>query len=213
MAGPEEKSFSAEKGWVHTHPNSRQLQNRRRGGLRDDEMSIVFNPLHYEGERDGPSDIVSPESELPIMTPSAVHRMGFGKAATYALVALIHLAEQPNDLPIQGREIAAARKVPFGYLLKILQQLVRRQILASQVGRSGGFRLIRSASEISVLEVIEAVDGHLVASTNSEDRSLLSPHALSQIETVHNLIAKTTREFLSRITIADLTSATTHMHQ
>ncbi|MBX3396033.1 MAG: Rrf2 family transcriptional regulator [Phycisphaerae bacterium] len=141
------------------------------------------------------------------MTTPAVHQLGFGKAATYAMIALIHIAEQSNGHPIQGREIASARKLPFGYLLKILQQLVRGQILASQVGRAGGFKLNRPANEISVLEVIEAVDGHLVASTSAEDRTLFSPHALGRMETVYSMMVKTMREFLGRVTIAELTSA------
>lgn len=54
--------------------------------------------------------------------------------------------------------IAEATQVPEDYLAKVLQQLVRGEVLVSQRGRNGGFQLARPASEISMLSVVNAVE-------------------------------------------------------
>ncbi len=79
------------------------------------------------------------------------------KTSEYALRAMVFLAENPaSSSPLQT--IAAATQVPSGYLSKVLQQLVRAGLLNSQRGLGGGFSLARPASELSVYEVVQAVD-------------------------------------------------------
>ncbi|MCK4341697.1 MAG: Rrf2 family transcriptional regulator [Phycisphaerae bacterium] len=85
--------------------------------------------------------------------------MRLGRAAAYAVFATAHLAENKNGNPIQGREIAESCGVPSGHLLKILQQLVRARILSSERGPAGGFVLRKDPHEITLLEIIEAIDG------------------------------------------------------
>ena len=80
--------------------------------------------------------------------------MRLGRAAAYAVFATTHLAEHTNGTPIQGREIAESCGIPAGHLLKILQQLVRAQILSSERGPAGGFVLRKSADEITLLEIV-----------------------------------------------------------
>ena len=57
-----------------------------------------------------------------------------------------------------AQRIAEGTQVPEDYLSKVLQQLVRADVLTSQRGRNGGFQLARAAGEISMLEVVTAVD-------------------------------------------------------
>jgi len=85
--------------------------------------------------------------------------MRLGRAAAYAVFATTHLAEHANGTPIQGREVAESCGIPSGHLLKILQQLVRAQILSSERGPAGGFVLRKPAGEITLLEIIEAIEG------------------------------------------------------
>lgn len=85
--------------------------------------------------------------------------MQLGRAAAYAIFAVVHIAERGSNGPVQGKDIAATCEMPPGRLLKILQQLVRARILSSERGPSGGFRLRRPAAEISMLEIIEAIEG------------------------------------------------------
>lgn len=80
------------------------------------------------------------------------------KKADYGLIALKHLA-QHSDGSVSAREIAVEYKIPAPLLAKVLQKLVRQGILASQQGTNGGYILARDASKISIVDVMEAIDG------------------------------------------------------
>lgn len=81
----------------------------------------------------------------------------FSSTAEYALRAVVHLATSPDQRE-NSQTIAAATKVPPGYLSKILKDLAEAGIVLSQRGPTGGFTLARPPSEITVLDVINAVD-------------------------------------------------------
>lgn len=89
--------------------------------------------------------------------------MRLSRASTYALHALCFLARQRTREPVATRAIAASTGISVVFLLKALKPCVDRQLLTSATGPRGGYRLARSAKRITVLEVIEAVDGPLVA--------------------------------------------------
>ena len=79
------------------------------------------------------------------------------QTAEYALRAVVHLAATPEKACATG-EIAEATQVSPGYLSKVLQSLGRGGIVSSQRGPTGGFTLMRSPKDITVLEVVNAVD-------------------------------------------------------
>lgn len=81
----------------------------------------------------------------------------FSSTAEYALRAVVHLAAEP-DKPCTTGEIAEATQVSPGYLSKVLQSLGRVGIVTAQRGPSGGFTLQRSAKDITILDVVNAVD-------------------------------------------------------
>ena len=83
--------------------------------------------------------------------------MRLGKAAAYGVYATLHIAQSDKDGPIQGRIIAKSCGIPVEYLLKILQQLVRAQVLLSERGRGGGFLLRRTPAQTSLLDIVEAI--------------------------------------------------------
>ena len=83
--------------------------------------------------------------------------MMISQTAEYALRAVVWLASQP-DRALGTRQIATAAQVPPGYLSKVLQVLARAGLVTSTPGRSGGFRLARPAEEMTVLDVVDAVD-------------------------------------------------------
>ena len=78
------------------------------------------------------------------------------QTAEYALRAVVYLAGQTE--PKTTQDIATVTRVPAGYLSKVLQSLSRKRLVQSQRGLYGGFILLRAASELSVWEVIDAVD-------------------------------------------------------
>ncbi len=83
------------------------------------------------------------------------------QACKYAIRAVLHLAERASGDPRLCKDIARELDVPADYLAKILQALVRHGHMASSKGRGGGFRLNRSADEIRLLDIVEAVDGRV----------------------------------------------------
>lgn len=79
------------------------------------------------------------------------------QTAEYALRAVVCLGSQPHD-PMTTQQIAEMTRVPAGYLAKVLQLMGRVDLVKSQRGLHGGFTLTRPPEEMTVLEVINAVD-------------------------------------------------------
>ncbi len=83
----------------------------------------------------------------------------FSRQCEYALQAILYLALKPPASMTSIRELARALKIPYHFLGKILQDLSRKGLLKSQKGPSGGFSLKRAPGEITLLQIVEAVDG------------------------------------------------------
>lgn len=75
----------------------------------------------------------------------------------YALRAMVVLANQP-DTSQTGQSIAAQAQLPTDYLQKILQALNRAGLVAAQRGKHGGFTLTRPPDELTILDIVNAVD-------------------------------------------------------
>jgi Rrf2 family protein len=81
----------------------------------------------------------------------------FSQTAEYALRAAVAMAQIP-ERNLTTSEIVVRTKAPAGYISKVLQTLARKGIVRATRGTHGGYQLIRSAGEVTVLEVIDAVD-------------------------------------------------------
>jgi Rrf2 family protein len=88
--------------------------------------------------------------------------MKIGRSTAYAIIATCHIAQQPEKKTVLSHDISKEYDIPLEYLLKILQQLVRGNILRSKRGPRGGFTLARPASKITMLQILEIVDGPMV---------------------------------------------------
>jgi Rrf2 family protein len=82
-------------------------------------------------------------------------------AADYAIRAMIHLGCMPEDSVALRSEIAEAQAIPTSFTAKILRSLVRAQLLRSSRGVHGGFSLARDPADITLLEIVEAIEGPL----------------------------------------------------
>src|SRR3954453_22353370 len=81
----------------------------------------------------------------------------------YALPALIELAGRKDGAPVSAEELGRSQDIPHGFLQAILADLRRAGIVLSQRGQSGGWRLSKEARDVTVADVIRAVDGPLVS--------------------------------------------------
>ncbi len=131
--------------------------------------------------------------------------MKLTRASSYALHAVAHMAAQkPQDKPVASHHIAQARGIPERFLLKVLKPLVSARVLLSVKGPNGGYRLARSPSDISMLVILEAVDGPIrgqVSFTGEHDGALNT-----RLEQICTQSADQVRKHLERVKISDLIS-------
>src|SRR5262245_46906388 len=81
----------------------------------------------------------------------------FSQTAEYALRAVVYLAAQGGE-PRTAQQIAEVTRVPAGYLSKVMQALSRAGLVHSQRGLGGGFTLAVPPADLTVLDVVQAVD-------------------------------------------------------
>jgi Rrf2 family protein len=91
------------------------------------------------------------------------------KKADYALIAMKHLALRGVAASSSAREIAELYDIPIELMAKVLQRLVRGGLLASHQGTRGGYELARLPGQISVADVIQAIDGPVTVTACSTD--------------------------------------------
>ena len=91
------------------------------------------------------------------------------KKADYALMAMKHLAVRGDRSSSSAREIAELYAIPIELMAKVLQRLARRGLLLSQQGTRGGYQLARVPGQISVADVIQAIDGPVTVTACSTD--------------------------------------------
>src|SRR3954465_10667643 len=97
----------------------------------------------------------------------------------YAVRALVQLAADESRMPVKAEHLARTQEIPPKFLLEILRQLKQKKLLVSRRGPDGGYVLARPADEISIADVIRAVEGPLatVRDVSPADLSYEGPTA------------------------------------
>ena len=121
----------------------------------------------------------------------------------YAVTALLDLALQPAEQTITLAEIAARQSISVAYLEQLFAKLKRQSLVASVRGANGGYYLARPADEITVLEIIEAVNETVDATRcdhqgNCQDGAMCLTHDLWQD------LSRYISDYLAKITLSDL---------
>jgi Rrf2 family protein len=124
----------------------------------------------------------------------------------YALRALIVIAGQSGTAAISAEEIGRLQDIPRGFLQGILADLRRVGIVMSQRGQSGGWRLARDARDVTVADVIRAVDGPLVSVYGLRPEAVAYNESARALQHVWIAARSSLREVLETVTIADLVS-------
>jgi Rrf2 family protein len=129
--------------------------------------------------------------------------MRLTRASSYALEALAYLVDQPPGTPLASHHVAEARGIPERFLLKVLKPLVDARMLHSLKGPNGGYRLARPAKQISLLDVVEAVDGTIRGDAPPVGKG--EGAALDRrLNAVCDQAAGIVRDRLARVSLADL---------
>ncbi len=132
--------------------------------------------------------------------------MRLDRASGYGVLALVYLAGRGGAAPAQVHQIAAATGVPLEYLRKLLGRLVRARLIHSVRGRHGGFHLAQPSDHISLLRVVEAIEGPIDPAAFFDDDLIgASLHgAAHQLQHWRSHAAEQVRRLLGQTTLADI---------
>lgn len=125
------------------------------------------------------------------------------RAASYAIHAVVFMARQKHNRPIASHHIAHARGIPERFLLKVLKPLVSVRVLLSIKGPNGGYRLAKSPHEISLLEILEAVDGP-IRGQDSFSRDDTDGQLNKRLDQICHQAAEQLRRQLQKVRVSDL---------
>lgn len=127
--------------------------------------------------------------------------------ADYAVRAAAELAAaQPGGLPVKGEALAKAQGIPRNFLENILTELRRAGIVRTRRGAEGGYQLARPAKEVTVADVLRAVEGPLAAVQGVQPQDLSYGGAARNLPEVWVALRASLRGVLEKVTLADLAS-------
>lgn len=122
----------------------------------------------------------------------------------YALRALIEIGSRSDGAPVSAEELGRLQDIPHGFLQAILADLRRAGVVISVRGQSGGWRLGREATEVSVADVIRAVDGPLVSVYGLRPEAVSYNDSATVLQRVWIAARANLREVFEQVTVAML---------
>jgi Rrf2 family protein len=122
----------------------------------------------------------------------------------YALRALIEMATREDGRAVSAEELGRRQDIPHGFLQAILADLRRAGIVMSQRGQSGGWRMARSAADVSVADVIRAVDGPLVSVYGLRPEAVKYNETADVLQHVWIAARQSLREVFEKVSIQQL---------
>ncbi|MFL5928465.1 MAG: RrF2 family transcriptional regulator [Gaiellaceae bacterium] len=123
--------------------------------------------------------------------------------ADYAIRAAVELAAS-GDGPVKGERVALAQDIPPNFLENIFGDLRNAGLVASRRGADGGYWLARAPEEISLADVIRAVDGPLANVRGVRSEQVSYRGSAEQLRDVWIAVRASLRNVLERVTLADL---------
>jgi Rrf2 family protein len=123
------------------------------------------------------------------------------------LRALIELASRDVGSPVSAEEIGRLQEIPHGFLQAILADLRKAGIVLSQRGQSGGWRMARPAGDVSVADVIRAVDGPLVSVYGVRPEAVSYNEKAEVLQLVWIAARSSLRDVFENVSLANLAAA------
>jgi len=129
--------------------------------------------------------------------------MKISRSTGYALLAAAYIGQHQKQGIILSQDISKKYKIPLEYLLKILQQLVKANLLRSKRGPRGGFSLGKPLNKITMLQIIEAVDGPMVSQLHLAEHAKGEKYT-SRIEKTYDKAIAQARTVFDKTKLSDL---------
>lgn len=124
----------------------------------------------------------------------------------YAFRLLVALAQAPGK-PISTRVLASEADVPYQFASKIMQKLHEQGLVESVMGPFGGFRLARPAEKVTLLEIIEAVQGPVVVNTCLLGQDTCQRRHICPVRDKLESLQETMVDYLQSVRLADLVAS------
>jgi len=131
----------------------------------------------------------------------------------YGTRAMIDLALNRDDGPVSSRDIARRQSVSRGYLEQILVRLAARDLVRPVRGRSGGFVLSRAPSEITLAQIVEALEGRIDVVKCADDPTVCDRASHCVTRDVWAGVSRAIDHHLSGITLADMAERQSERHE
>jgi len=122
----------------------------------------------------------------------------------YALRAAVELAAAPEGTPVKGERLSTSQSIPLRFLENILLQLRHAGIVESRRGAEGGYKLARPAEDITLADVIRAIDGPLAGVSGQRPETLDFKGRSEPLREVWVAVRASLRGVLEQVTLADV---------
>jgi Rrf2 family protein len=129
--------------------------------------------------------------------------MRLSAKADYAVRAAVELAAHPHE-HVKMERLAAAQEIPLRFLEHILLELKHAQVVESRRGAEGGYRLARPADELTLADVIRAVEGPLANVRGLRPEALAYGGSAEPLRDVFVALRASIRTVLEHVTLADV---------
>ena len=130
--------------------------------------------------------------------------MRISAKADYAVRAVVELAAVDDERPIKAERIASAQEIPLNFLENILGELRHAGIVRSHRGADGGFRLAKPADQVTVADVIRAVEGPLASVRGGPPEDAAYGGAAGTLPRVWIAVRASLRSVVEHVTVADV---------
>jgi Rrf2 family protein len=124
--------------------------------------------------------------------------------ADYAVRAMVELAAADEGEPVKGEQIADSQGIPLRFLENILAELRHQGLVQSRRGAEGGYWLTRAPTEITIAEVIRAVEGPLASVRGERPEEMSYAGDAAPLQRVWVALRSNIRAVLERVTLADV---------
>ena len=179
------------------------------GKMQDDatwkQCKVMVELAELLAERD--PDLADAYGFAPRRSVISTVAMRISAKADYAVRAVAELAANDGEKPVKAERIATAQGIPLNFLENILGELRHAGIVRSHRGAEGGFRLAKPAEQLTVADVIRAVEGPLASVRGGPPEDAAYDGAASSLPRVWIAVRANLRRVMEQVTIADIASS------
>jgi Rrf2 family protein len=130
--------------------------------------------------------------------------MRISAKADYAVRAALELAAAPDKEPVKGERLSEAQEIPLQFLEHILLEMKHAGIVRARRGAKGGYWLARPADDVTVADVIRAVEGPLASVRGGPPEDVAYAGAAESLSSVWIAVRASLRSVVERVTLADV---------